>query len=74
MICLANLLLAQQPASSAVKAVDKDFPTKRLQGVLDSDGVEVSGSTSFSTNAQKKQFKSDYSNQAEVISSLGVSC
>ncbi|KAF3952207.1 hypothetical protein CMV_022217 [Castanea mollissima] len=58
----------QQPASSGVKAADKDFPTKRLQGALDSDSVDLSGSTSFSTNPQKKQFKSDYSIQAQAIS------
>lgn len=61
----------QQPDSSGVKAADKDFHTKRLQGALDSDSVDLSGSTSFSTNPQKKQFKSDYSNQAQAISSFG---
>nr|XP_023876769.1 uncharacterized protein LOC111989211 [Quercus suber] len=29
----------QQPDSSGVKAADKDFHTKRLQGALDSDSV-----------------------------------
>ncbi|XP_050271339.1 uncharacterized protein LOC126714962 isoform X1 [Quercus robur] len=61
----------QQPVSSGVKAADKDFHTKRLQGALDSDSVDQSGSTSFSTNPQKKQFKSDYGIQAQAISSFG---
>ncbi|KAK7831661.1 hypothetical protein CFP56_027155 [Quercus suber] len=66
-----NILDHEQPDSSGVKAADKDFHTKRLQGALDSDSVDLSGSTSFSTNPQKKQFKSDYGIQAQAISSFG---
>ncbi|GMY13426.1 ribonuclease hi [Fagus crenata] len=64
----------QQPASSGVKAANKDSPTKRLQEVLDSDNVEVVGSTSFLTNPQKKHFKSDYCNETQAISSSCHSC
>ncbi|XP_062151320.1 uncharacterized protein LOC133859800 isoform X2 [Alnus glutinosa] len=63
----------QQPASSKLKAADKDSPPKRSREVLHSHNI-VAGSTSFLTNPQKKHFQSDSCNETQAISSSCSSC
>jgi len=63
----------QQPASSKLKAVNKDSPPKRSKEVLHSHNI-VAGSTSLLTNPQKKHFKSDSYNESQAISSSCSSC
>ncbi|XP_050221382.1 uncharacterized protein LOC126671640 isoform X2 [Mercurialis annua] len=62
----------QQPAFYGVKAIEKDFPLKRFQGMPGLVGI--SGSTSISTNTQKEHLKWDNSAATKVMSSRCSSC
>ncbi|KAH8510980.1 hypothetical protein H0E87_008497 [Populus deltoides] len=63
----------QEPASSfRAKELDNNFPPKRLPQPLES--IKLHGSTSISTNPQKKFLKSDNGVEAKRISSSCPSC